>query len=184
MVRIGILTCANTTQELVCCSCLCLHDLNAREGYFSRHNAKGGAELVGIISCAGCPTWVAPEKIVHRVPSLIDTGLDAIHISNCLMTLCPFRERYVRIIEEHFPAIDIVLGTHGGPDEETDEMFQGVVREMLCQKRRSLADLVRPLHDMVDGTTSPSPCPKECEPNSCVSTVEENVSAEAGGHSA
>ena len=184
MVRIGILTCASTTQELRCCSYLCLHDVNAQEGFFAKHNAKGGSELVGIISCAGCPTLVAPEKIIHRVQSLIDTGLDAIHISNCLMTLCPFRERYVRIIEEHFPAIDIVLGTHGGPDEETDEMFQGVVREMLCQKRRSLADLVRPLHDMVDGTTSLSPRPKECEPNSCVSTVEENVSAEAGGHSA
>ena len=98
MVRIGILTCANTTQELVCCSHLCLHDVNAREGFFARHNPKGGADLVGIIGCAGCPTWVAPEKIVHRVPSLIDTGLDAIHISNCLMTLCPFRERYAQII--------------------------------------------------------------------------------------
>ncbi|MFC1736370.1 CGGC domain-containing protein [Candidatus Hydrogenedentota bacterium] len=150
MVRIGILTCVNATQDLDCCSYLCLHDLNEGAGTFSVHEESGGTELVGIISCAGCPTSVAPEKILKRIHSLAETGLGGIHIANCVMTLCPFLKLYRHLIEEHFPEIQLVLGTHGQSDVEAETAYQGLVREMLCQKKQSLADVTRAVSDLLD----------------------------------
>ncbi|MFC1734948.1 CGGC domain-containing protein [Candidatus Hydrogenedentota bacterium] len=149
MTQIGILTCANATQDLDCCSYLCLHDLNEGAGTFSVHEESGGTKLVGIISCAGCPTSVAPEKILKRIHSLAETGLGAIHVANCVMTLCPFLKLYRRLIEEHFPEIQLILGTHGQPDVESEASYKAIVKEMLCQKIQSLADVTRAVSDLL-----------------------------------
>ncbi|MFZ5631826.1 MAG: hypothetical protein ACOY40_03195 [Bacillota bacterium] len=38
-------------------------------------------DLIGSISCAGCPTVNAPEKILRRVKSIAEFKVDAIHFS-------------------------------------------------------------------------------------------------------
>ena len=141
MSRIGILTCANTTQDLACCSHLCLRDLNEGRGMFAAYQANGGAKLVGIVSCAGCPTAVGTGKILGKIRSLVETGVDAIHFANCVAALCPFQSQFKKAIRESFEETALVMGTHGESDKDTVAAFTTLVGEMLCQRRESLADV-------------------------------------------
>ena len=141
MKKVGILTCSNTTQDLGCSSFKCLEDINRNGGEFKRHEKDGGAQLAGIINCAGCPTVVAPEKLLSRVRSLSEIGVDAIHLSACVMALCPFKTKYVKLLEENFPEIEIIKGTHDAPEGEA-EMFMVWAKEMLSTKPSPMADLV------------------------------------------
>ena len=104
MARIGIVTCSNTTQDSGCSSFMCLKGVNENTGEFERYKNQGGTELMGIISCAGCPTAIAPEKLLRRVRSLSFLQLDAIHLSSCMMSLCPFKNKYARLLKNHFTA--------------------------------------------------------------------------------
>jgi predicted metal-binding protein len=81
MARIGILTCSNRIQETNCASVVCLADMRKRRGLFERYSKDEPLDLVGIISCAGCPTLIAPEKILRRVRALAEFRLDALHFS-------------------------------------------------------------------------------------------------------
>lgn len=144
MARIGLLTCSNTTQDVGCSSFLCLKDINAGEGKFKRYITNGGrAELVGIINCAGCPTAVAPEKLLGRVRSLTELGVDAIHLSACILALCPFKNKYLGMLRERFPGIEFVEGTHDEPPGVTAEMFVGSVKSMLTQPKQTMADVAK-----------------------------------------
>ena len=70
MARIGILTCSNCTQDTNCASVVCLGDMRKRRGLFERYSSENQLDLIGIISCSGCPTLAAPEKILKRVEAL------------------------------------------------------------------------------------------------------------------
>ncbi len=142
MVRIGIITCSNTTQNVGCSAFKCLQDVNQNAGEFARHKENGGTVLAGIINCAGCPTAVAPEKLLNRIRSLTMLGLDAIHLSSCMMSLCPFRKKYAKLLEENFPEIEIVEGTHLEPPEVV-KMFVDGVKGMLTQPQETMADLAQ-----------------------------------------
>ncbi|MCG8636047.1 MAG: CGGC domain-containing protein [Desulfobacterales bacterium] len=140
MKKIGILTCSNTTQDLGCSSFKCLEDIYAGGGEFKRYEAEGGAQLAGIINCAGCPTAVAPEKLLTRVRSLAVLGVEAIHLSACVMGLCPFKKKYAGLLEKEFPGIEIVLGTHDAPEGE-GEFFMDWARQNLSTRPNPMADL-------------------------------------------
>ncbi|MCG8614899.1 MAG: CGGC domain-containing protein [Desulfobacterales bacterium] len=140
MKRIGILTCTNTTQDLGCSSFKCLEDVYGSGGEFKRYKEDGGAQLAGIINCAGCPTAVAPEKLLARVRSLTVLGVDAIHLSACVMGLCPFKNKYISLLEKAFPEIDIVRGTHDAPEGEA-EMFLGWAKQTLGSVPNPMAEL-------------------------------------------
>ena len=139
MARIGILTCSNTTQDAGCSSFMCLKGVNENTGEFSRHADQGGTELAGIINCAGCPTSVAPDKLLQRVRSLTFLQLDAIHLSSCLMTLCPFKNKYKRLLKKHFPGITIIEGTHVESPEMVRMFIEGM-HDILTQPQKTLAD--------------------------------------------
>ena len=141
MIRVGIVTCANTTQELACCSHLCLRDLNEGRGTFAAYKENGGAKLVGIVSCAGCPTAVGTGKILGKIRSLVETGVDAIHFANCVVALCPFQSQFKEAIGYSFEDTELVMGTHGSGDKDTVTAFKTIIGEMLCQRRESLADV-------------------------------------------
>lgn len=138
MSRIGILTCWNCTQELNCASAVCLADLRKKRGFFERYE-KDETILVGIISCAGCPTIGAPDKILRRVKSLTSFKVDAIHLSYCMTAVCPFVNKYIKVIKENFPNLEIVEGTHKPRDKST---FQGEVHDLLCAQTRDMTDLI------------------------------------------
>jgi len=135
MARIGILACGNCTQELNCASVVCLGDLRKRRGLFARYAEVEQLELIGLISCAGCPTLAAPEKILRRVRALTDYRIDALHFSYCMTALCPFLSKYEKIIQERHPTLTLVSGTHI-PKEKGE--FRRQVGELLCSRAASL----------------------------------------------
>lgn len=142
MARIGIITCSNMTNDLACSSFRCLEDSHAGTGTFARYAGRGGAQVVGVISCAGCPTLIAPDKIVRRVRTLVASGVDAIHFAHCVEHLCPFRNKYQSILRAEFPETEFVNGTHEPLSEETEKEVGRLVRKGLCQQAASMADLL------------------------------------------
>ena len=138
MKRIGLLTCTNTTQDLACSSFGCFNDFNNGTGKFTRYSDEG-AVLIGIINCAGCPTLLTPEKILNRVRTLVASRVDAIHISNCVLALCPFKRSYIKILRENFPDIEIVEGTHAH-DPKLEKLFCNAVVDMAKQPQQTMAN--------------------------------------------
>lgn len=130
MKRIGILTCSNTTQDYACSSIGCFQDFNAKKGTFAKYGEEG-AELVGVISCAGCPTLYAPEKIFRRVRTLAASGVDAVHLANCVMGLCPFKNKYLKLLCNEFPQIEFIKGTHT-VEPEFEKMFVADFKQGVC----------------------------------------------------
>lgn len=142
--RIGIITCSNCTQEANCASVVCLGDMRKRQGYFERYPAEEPLHLIGMISCAGCPTLAAPEKILKRVRALAGYRLDALHFSYCMTALCPFLRSYEKAVRAAYPYLEIVLGTHVPIDANE---FRRGVRELLCPALRPPQDM----NDMIQG---------------------------------
>jgi predicted metal-binding protein len=140
MPRIGILTCSNATQDLGCSSVSCLADFRKRKGTFADYPADKPLDLVGLINCPGCPTLTGPDKLLQRIRALIEFRVDAIHFSNCVKALCPFKEQYKKALNEAFPAISIVIGTH--QEHITPEEFRQRVKKLFCQPKKTMVDMI------------------------------------------
>jgi predicted metal-binding protein len=119
--------------------------MRKRQGFFERYPADDPLDLIGLINCAGCPTLAAPEKILRRVRALAEYKLDALHFSYCMTALCPFAKQYRHVIQEAYPQLEVVMGTHQPID--VGEYRRGV-KELLCPT------IARPqdMNDMVQGT--------------------------------
>lgn len=140
MARIGILTCTNATQDLGCSSASCLADLRKRRGTFASYPAGESLDLVGIISCPGCPTLTGPDKLLQRIRALTEFRVDAIHLANCVKALCPFKEQYRQALEGEFPKITIVIGTH--QEHITPEEFRKRVKKLFNQPKKTMTDMI------------------------------------------
>ena len=137
--KLGIITCSNATQELDCCSIVCLADLHKRRGTFARYAAEENLRLSGIISCAGCLTAVYPEKILRKIKALLEFGINDIHFSNCMLDLCPFVKKYAAVISRHYPELRLVQGTH--QDNISCQEFREQVKTALAGKQK-MADII------------------------------------------
>lgn len=144
MARIGILTCSNCTQETNCASVVCLGDMRKRRGFFERYPVDEPLDLIGLINCAGCPTLAAPAKILRRVRALAEYRLDALHLSYCMVALCPFLAKYRTLIRDAYPELTVVSGTHHPVDAQE---FRRGVKELLCPTLRRPQDM----NDMTRG---------------------------------
>jgi predicted metal-binding protein len=140
MAKIGILTCSNATQDLGCSSVSCLSDFRKRQGKFADYPQDEKLTLTGIINCPGCPTLSGPDKLLQRIRALTAFGVDGIHFSYCIKALCPFKEKYKAALEEAFPNIKIVIGTH--EEHVTPEQFRGSVKNLFCQPRKTMVDMI------------------------------------------
>lgn len=153
MARIGILTCSNCTQETNCGAVVCLGDMRKRRGFFQRYQNDKKLDLIGIITCSGCPTLAAPEKILRRVKALAEYRLDALHFSFCMTALCPFLKKYQAVIVNAYPDLEIVSGTHIPKDKK---QFQRDVRELLCPTVTESQDM----NNIIRGTLQRKKQPK------------------------
>ena len=137
--KIGMITCSNATNELNCCSVSCFSDFNKRAGSFKDYPQEVPLRLVGIISCASCPTRVYPEKIIRRVESLVAFGTQYLHLSNCMVAFCPFIKSYVNVIKNKYPEVEIVKGTHTA--HISDENFR---EKLVCafETKRNMPDII------------------------------------------
>jgi len=111
MKRVGILTCANASLKLSCCSALCKSDFKNRDGMFKSYPKDRELDLISIASCPGCPTDVAPGSLLRVVTALAKTA-QIIHFSSCIVALCPFKEKLMAPLKNKFPAITFIAGTH------------------------------------------------------------------------
>jgi predicted metal-binding protein len=148
MARSGILACSNYTQETNCVSVVYLGDMLKRRGFFGQCSQDEPVDSIGIINCAGCPTLAAPEKILNCVRALAEFHIDALHLSFCLVALCPSITPYTTLIKREFPDINIVMGTYKPVDRDH---FSRGIKKLLCQS------LARPQtrNDMSRGTLNP-----------------------------
>lgn len=144
MARIGIITCSNCALETNCSSVVCLAELRKRKGFFDCYPQEEPVELVGLVHCAGCPTNIGPSKILKRIRSLTEYKIDALHFSYCMTSLCPFLNKYEKVIKEVHPDLKIVQGTHRPVDSET---FKKAVHEMLCPTVKIPQDM----NDLIKG---------------------------------
>jgi len=141
MPKIGILTCANATQDMCCSSAGCLASMRGRQGGFERYSKDEPLDLAGIISCANCPTLAGYEKIIQRVQALIEFEVEVIHFSYCIDALCPFKSKYEALIKENFPEVEIVIGTHAS--KLTHEQYREKAKKLLCHPRQIMADITK-----------------------------------------
>jgi len=140
MARIGILTCSNATQDLGCSSSSCLSAFRKRQGAFSSYQDDEDLDLIGIINCPGCPTLTGPEKLIQRIRGLTEFRVDVIHFTYCIKALCPFKSKYKKALEEAFPNIRIVLGTHQVSIKDKD--YRNKVKRLFSQDRKSMVDVI------------------------------------------
>jgi predicted metal-binding protein len=140
MAKIGILTCTNATQDLGCSSVSCLSDFRKRKGTFAEYSENEKLTLAGIINCPGCPTLTGPDKLLKRIRALTEFGVDTIHFSYCVIALCPFKEKYRDALEQLFPKIRIVIGTH--EEHVTPEEFRRRVKKLFQQPRKTMVDII------------------------------------------
>ena len=95
---------------------------------------------MGIVNCPGCPTLTGSDKLIQRVRSLTDFKINVIHFTYCMKTLCPFKEKYKSALEEEFPEIKIVIGTH--EEHVTPEEYRQRVKKLFCQPRKMMVDVI------------------------------------------
>ena len=133
--RVGILTCSNTTKVLDCSVGACLRDMYERKGAFEKYQDQE-IELAGLIACNGCPTVAGPATIVPRVESLIQSGAKHVHLSYCMLALCPFVKKYIRAVQDAFPETEVVLGTH--EPHQSEQQFRCAVGAMLEDRRKTI----------------------------------------------
>jgi len=72
--------------------------------------------------------------------SLTEFGVDVIHFSYCMKALCPFKENYKAAIEQAFPNVRIVIGTH--EDHITPDEFRSRVKKLFCLPRKTMVDII------------------------------------------
>ena len=143
MAKIGILTCSNATQDLGCSSVSCLADFRKRKGTFASYPSDEKLTLVGIINCPGCPTITGFDKLLMRIKSLTVFRVDAIHFSNCIKALCPFVSQYRKALQDNFPSVEIVVGTH--EEHISTLFFREKVKKLFCQQRKTMIDVIMEL---------------------------------------
>lgn len=138
MARIGIINCSNMVQELDCAAVVCLGDLRKKRGLFASYQGEE-IVLVGMLSCAGCPTSAGAEKILRKVRAIAEFRIDALHFSYCMTVVCPFLSKYVEVIQRNFPDIELVMGTHTPHDAGK---FKESVKTCLLAERKNANDII------------------------------------------
>lgn len=131
MAKIGILGCNSTTHEMNCVMIGCFGNLRDRKGSFTDYPQDEPVDLVGVIHCGGCPTAVGTDRIWQKVKALAEYGIDSLHLTSCLVQICPFKDAFLDTIKKDFPEIAVVEGTH--PFDDIDA-FKSGVKELASQR--------------------------------------------------
>jgi predicted metal-binding protein len=109
----------------------CFGNLRGRQGKFEQYPEDDPPELVGIISCGGCPTAFGTDRIWQKVEALKEYGIEALHLTSCLVQVCPFTQEFVDTIRKEYPEIKVVEGTHPFHDLQA---FKNGIKELATQR--------------------------------------------------
>jgi predicted metal-binding protein len=140
MVRVAILCCDNVKNELSCAATGCLGSFNEKKGMFERYKDDTEAQLVGFSTCAGCPTLIAPEKILKKIKPLVELSkVEKIHLSSCMVRLCPFVNKYKNVINAAYPDVEVIMGTDAAPDQPLETM-KIIFKKLLTNPNPDISD--------------------------------------------
>lgn len=112
MEKVLIIGCKNTMDD-VCIGCSrCMVAFNRREGEFEEYADKD-AELMGLLSCGGCPgagivTRMAQVKLWNAP---MDEKPTVIHMAPCITQHCPYKDDIMKKVLAK-SGIDVIEGTH------------------------------------------------------------------------
>ncbi len=103
--KIGIIRCEEHSND--CAGYNCFPAIQNRTGQFEGYDT---IELVGFDSCGGCGRNKA-DKVVARALRLKEKGAEVIHLGNCLVSACPFKDIYEDALKEQVK-LPIIERTH------------------------------------------------------------------------
>ena len=103
--KIGIIRCDEHSNQ--CAGYNCFPAVQNRTGKFKDYET---VELVGFDTCGGCGRNKA-DKIVARALRLKEKGAEVIHLGNCLVSACPFKDIYETALQEKVE-LPLVERTH------------------------------------------------------------------------
>ncbi|MGE5372510.1 MAG: CGGC domain-containing protein [Solirubrobacterales bacterium] len=105
--KIAIVRCDIVSE--VCPGVACMQSFNRRHAHFESYGPD--TEIIGVFTCGGCPG----RRVVRLVEKLADHGLDAVHLSSCMMLdedypKCPHLHQIKRAVEAR--GMKVIEGTH------------------------------------------------------------------------
>jgi len=131
MPKVGIFGCDATTRDMDCVMIGCLGNLRGRQGSFQQYSEQDPPELIGIIHCGGCPTAFGTDRVWQKVKALKEYGIEVLHLTSCLVQVCPFKDEFVNTIKKEYPDLKLVEGTH--PFHDLDA-FKAGIKEVASQR--------------------------------------------------
>lgn len=104
--KVGLLRCLQTEDK--CSGTLDFKAMRQKKGAFA--NVEGDIEIIGFITCGGCPG----KKAAARAAGMVKRGADTIVLASCITkgnpTACPYakeiKEAIAQKIGQAVPLID------------------------------------------------------------------------------
>lgn len=132
--KVGIIICDRYRS---CAGGKCFRSARNREGAFSRYSKDEPLEVVGFVSCLGCPggnVEYAPEEMIKN-------GAEVIHLATGLVVgfpPCPYTDYFQSYIQETY-GVPVVVGTHPIPTHYLEDHEALPSRENLLGREALLA---------------------------------------------
>lgn len=115
MVKVGIMIC---DRERTCTGNKCFRSVIERDGAFKEYPVDEPIEVVGWITCGGCPG----ERLEHSPTDMKKYGAEVIHLASCYLACyppCPYIEDHIKYIE-NYVGLPVIVGTHPMPQNYID----------------------------------------------------------------
>jgi len=115
MVKIGVMICDRNRK---CTGNKCFRAIIGREGMFSLYPADEKIEVIGWMTCGGCPG----ERLEHAPADMKKYGADVIYLASCYLAgypACPYIKDHKDYIE-NVVGLPVVIGTHPMPQNYVD----------------------------------------------------------------
>jgi predicted metal-binding protein len=115
MVKVGIIIC---DRNRTCTGGKCFMSIKERSGAFARYPKDESIEVVGWITCGGCPG----ERLEFAPAEMKKYGAEVIHLASGFLAgypPCPYIRDFVQYIE-HYLGLPVVVGTHPMPQNYID----------------------------------------------------------------
>lgn len=110
MAKIGVIIC---DRYRTCTGNKCFKAINERDGAFASYPKDEPIEVVGWITCGGCPG----ERLESAPADMKKFGAEAIHLASCYLAgypICPYIEDHKNYIEK-VVGLAVRVGTHPMP---------------------------------------------------------------------
>lgn len=110
MAKIGIIIC---NRAKTCLGAKCFMAIQERVGIFRKYPKDEPLELIGFITCGGCPG----ERLEHAPAEMKKYGAEEIVLASCFLAefpTCPYLGDFIHYIE-HYVGLPVVVGSHPMP---------------------------------------------------------------------